>query len=161
MSVIVFGKSSSSGLDLWLSPTWLDLFVFHDSCFYSEQVQTQWSCLIRVTPASIDPDQRSTIRSIWISNSSPSRSGRLLITEEICKCCRNRFLILLVLSDRRLEWTHHWNRQFQLASCTSMQPAAAFELFVSQLYWTSFEIELLSIADRMALWIFIWNLKMF
>ena len=112
----------------------IDLFVFHDSCFYCEQVQTQWSCLIRVTPASIDPDQRSTIRSIWISNSSPSRSGRLLITEKLCKCCSNRFLILLVLSDRRLEWTHHWNRQFQVASCTSMQPAAAFELFVSQLY---------------------------
>ena len=110
------------------------LLLFHDSCFCSEQVQTQWSCLIRVTPASIDPDQRSTIRSIWISNSSPSRSGRLLITEKICKCCSDRFLILLVSTDRRLEWTHHWNQQFQLASCTSMQPAAAFELFVSQLY---------------------------
>ena len=115
----------------------IDPFVFQDRTavsILSSRVQTQWSCLIRVTPASIDPDQRSTIRSIWISNSSPSRSGRLLITEKICKCCRNRFLILLVLSDQRLEWTHHWSRQFQVASCTSMQPAAAFELFVSQLY---------------------------
>ena len=124
-------------------PAWICDYHRHDrSCWYSttavsivnSRVQTQWSCLIRVTPASIDPDQRSTIRSIWISNSSPSRSGRLLITEKICKCCRNRFLILLVLSDQRLEWTHHWSRQFQVASCTSMQPAAAFELFVSQLY---------------------------
>ena len=88
----------------------IDPFVFQDRTavsILSSRVQTQWSCLIRVTPASIDPDQRSTIRSIWISNSSPSRSGRLLITEKICKCCRNRFLILLVLSDPRLKWTHH------------------------------------------------------
>ena len=41
------------------------------------------SCLINVTPASMDPDQRSTIRSIWISNSSPSRRGRLLITGKL------------------------------------------------------------------------------
>ena len=45
------------------------------------QRKKKLSCLISVTPASMDPDHRSTIRSIWISNSSPSRSGRLLITE--------------------------------------------------------------------------------
>lgn len=49
MSVMVLGKSSSSGR-------------------------------ISVTPASMLPDHRSTILSIWISNSSPSRSGLLLIT---------------------------------------------------------------------------------
>ena len=49
MSVIVLGKSRSSGL-------------------------------MRVTPASMLPLHRSTILSSWISKSSPSRRGLLLIT---------------------------------------------------------------------------------
>ena len=73
---------------------------------------------MRVTPASMEPDHRSTIRSMTISKGSPSRSGRLetTIASLNSPSALGRDAVMPLLPMRALRPCRWWKRSSSVLS---------------------------------------------